>query len=125
MEEPNQQASQTFMDAVCQGGASSVVCGLCGRLHFTVGSATSLGTAEIEQYRAEANAMPDRYVECADDAIGVGEIDGKVVAWNCPCNRLRLYENFIWSHREMIVSYLRERNAKALAEAKQLSASLT
>lgn len=106
--------SNTFLDAVCDGGTPAADCELCGRTHFAAGLQSDADRSELKALRQKAAESPEKYIESSDDSIGIGHIDGKRVVWNCPCNKLTKYERFIWSHRVMILAYLKAR-ARAMA----------
>ncbi len=99
------------MDIVCDGGTPSVTCGFCGITHF------AQSEVDIESYREKAKAKPDKYLESDNDSIGLGQLDGKVFVWNCPCDRGAPYEAFIWSHRHLIARYIEARAKKQKEEA--------
>lgn len=74
---------------------------------------------EYEEYCAKVKTNPAKYREDPEnDSIAVGEFGGCTVVWGCPCNGVRKYEDFIWSHRHVIIDYLKRRAKLDLAEAK-------
>lgn len=120
----SKQASHNFMDAVCEAGTPDMTCQLCDRHCFATGSQTCLSDVEIDKYRKSSNENPHRYWECADDSLAYGVIDGKQCVYDCPCNGMARYENFIWTHRHMITRYLRKRSESIKAECEDVLASL-
>jgi hypothetical protein len=122
---PTEQASQLFMNLVCDGGTPSIDCQLCGRTHFASGPSSDEPDEEVKRLRQLATEQPSKYCESTNDSIGYGHIDGKQVAWDCPCRRLRRYEDFIWSHRALILAYLKARAAKNLQDATALNEAAT
>lgn len=107
-----------FMNAFTCCGTPVATCGFCGRTIF--GSGRDMDEGEIETLRLSAKTDPDRYVEDSQsDSIAVGEINGVLLVWGCPCNKARKYEDFIWSHRLTILDYLKRRTASDLERAQQ------
>lgn len=113
----NEQASEMFMDLVCDQGTPSADCELCGRTHFASGQGSCYDVEEIERCQRAADKEPEKWCEHHEDGISFGFIDGKQVVFDCPCNKLRRYEDFIWRHRDLIVSYLQRRGEAELKEA--------
>jgi hypothetical protein len=113
-----------FMDLVCCGGTPSADCQFCGRLHFATGPGSCEATDEIERLRALAKESPDRYCESDDDAIAIGVLDGMQVVWNCPCDTLLRYEQFIWDNRVLIAKYIKARTLAELESASGLLGDL-
>jgi len=120
-----EQASELFMDLVCQGGTPSADCQFCGRMHFASGSGSCEPDESIENLRKAAADYPDKYCESTDDAIAIGLLDGCQFVWNCPCCKIRKYEDFIWNHRELIVSYIKARAEQQVAESQAILRNLT
>jgi hypothetical protein len=81
---------------------------------------------ELEGLRAKAKENPDLYMEMGDEFTSTGDIAGSVYAVDCRCNGLRKYEDFIWSHRHMILTYLcamtKEHMTDAASELRTLTA---
>jgi hypothetical protein len=111
--------SKEFMDAVCNSGSPDGDCQLCGRRHFASGSRSDIDAGDLANYRARAQENPELYCESDDDGISFGFLDGQQVVWGCPCGRMRRYEDFIWSHREMIVTYIKARSKMERDEAQR------
>ena len=95
--------SEEFANAVGRMHQSIAVCDLCGRTHFATDPEV-LDLEEINEFKELKKQQPDRYVAW-DEWISMGVIDSKSVIPNCPCNRLRLYEDFHIHHREMFEDY--------------------
>jgi hypothetical protein len=105
--------SEMFQDVVCDSGAPSMDCELCGRTHFCTGEVSDEPDDEIERLRKLATKDPERYCEDADnDGLSFGTIEGMQAVYGCPCNKLNRYEDFIWNHRELIVKYISRRTEK-------------
>jgi hypothetical protein len=98
--------SQEFMDAICCCGVSVQTCDFCGRTHF---GGVDLSETEREAFRTEAVENPGMYIDHGEDGVGCGELDGKMVVYDCPCNKVVKYERFVWTHRYVILKYLRSR----------------
>lgn len=120
-----EQASELFMDMVCNAGAPTIDCELCGRTHFATGSQSCEDPDEIEKLRALAKKNPNGYCESDDDGISSGTLNGMQVVFDCPCHLLRKYEDFIWNERQLIVSYIKARTAKELDAASKMTQELT
>lgn len=116
-----EQASDLFMDLVCNQGTPSATCQLCGRSHFASGSGSYNSDEEIQRWRESAEKEPDKWCEVSEDGLAFGHINGIQVVYDCPCHKLRKYEDFIWSHRSLIINYIRQRTANELAEAQRMA----
>jgi len=109
--------SEDFVAVVATGGGIVADCELCGRTLFEDDElAGDWEDGELERLRERAEKDPDKCIGFADQSVSTGYIGGKYVVTNCPCNGLRHYEDFIWSHRRLIADYI-ERRAKRIAEA--------
>lgn len=101
--------SKEFKDAIVTGGSCcSILCELCGRVHYVVGTeAGDYEPGELEECETLHEKDPDKAIEW-DSSVWWGYFAGKQVVIGCPCNeeKLKPYENFIWSHRYMITQYL-------------------
>lgn len=112
--------SEYFERALTTGGSIVMDCDFCGRTHFEDSEgAGDWDDGELEGLRAKAIAQPDKYHGCNYSVCG-GDVNGKRFVIDCPCNGVRPFEDFIWSHGEMIARYLHDRslaekNAAALA----------
>lgn len=100
-------ASDIFKQAVCHSSSISVQCEFCGRNYFDSEQAGCFEEGELEELQLMAKSEPDKYID--GDFTHWGDIDGKQVVVNCCCNALRKYEDFIWSHRHIIIDYLKDR----------------
>jgi hypothetical protein len=106
--------SDEFMGALRHGSSIRATCDLCGRVCFEDDeTAGDWNDGELEGLRRLAVAEPEKYV--ALDRVWTGFICGKEAVVNCPCGKLKPYEDFIWSHRHIIARYISAR-AKAIAE---------
>jgi len=103
--------SQEFVDAVTIDQSIAADCELCGRTCFEDSEmAGDWEPGELEQYRLGVKQRPDKFV--AVPLVRVGKIAGKQVITTCPCNGLRSYEDFIWSHRHIIAKYLQSKTER-------------
>lgn len=108
--------SEYFANAIVRAGSVAIDCELCGRTHFATSREYYYDEGELEELRAKAKEEPDKYLEWADrDSIGWGHINGQQAVIDCPCNKLKDCEDWIWSHRYLIKDYLL---ARTEAEAK-------
>ena len=100
--------SEHFWDALIDAGSLVVECEFCGRLHFAHEGDYEAG--ELERLEANAKKTPDKYVEHFDrDVVSWGYLDGKQAVYNCPCESLVRWEQFIWNERDMILKYYKAR----------------
>ena len=111
--------SDMFMEAVTDAGSISINCELCGRTHFaTCDDNVDFDEGELESLRAKAAENPDKYMEDATvSMISWGYIDNQQVVHGCPCNIARRYEDWIWQHRCLITSYMKNRIRSQKREA--------
>lgn len=113
------------MGVICDCGTPAADCDLCGRSHLAAGSNSCAEEDEIERFKASAAKYPDKFIlDESNDSLSIGTFNGRQVVWGCCCNKLRPYEDFIWSHRHMIWEYLKLRAVENL-EAAQSDANLT
>jgi hypothetical protein len=119
--EPSKAFEDAFRDHI---GTSDATCELCGRHVF--GGTGTLGyeLGELEGLRAKAEKDPDRYVEVPYDGVSLGRIEGKQTVLGCPCNRLRMYEDWVWGHRRQIIEYLKKRIKERLEDAETEAESI-
>jgi hypothetical protein len=111
------EPSEEFLEAFREGSSGMVVdCEFCGRVYFATQDSGDYEEGELENLRAQAEKDPDKYIEvdCFTTRI---LIDGKGYAYGCKCNKLRRYEDWIWSNRRGIVAYLKARTEKRLKAA--------
>lgn len=107
---PDKEASNYFWDALQGGGTLVTQCGRCGRTHFCPNTDLDWEGGELEGLLAKAAEAPDKYVVDYDNhSVAVGEIDGVILPWGCPCHTAARYESFIWNERELIMKYLNKR----------------
>ena len=102
--------SDDFVEIVSNGYSIVADCGLCGRVCFENSEFADWNLGEFDDLMSKRENDPERYV--ALDRIKTGIIDGKMAVANCPCNGLRRFENFIWSHRKLIGSYVQKRTER-------------
>ena len=112
--------SEEFEHAVCLEALTVIDCQLCGRVHFACGpNHGDYEPGELDRLLAKQSKEPEKYVgDAQSDSIGWGLIDGKQAVFACPCRKLRRYEDWIWDHREIIVTYLRARTLRDLKIAR-------
>lgn len=113
-----EKPSELFMGLICNGGTPAATCQLCGREHFDL-NGEFMEEGELDSYLKKQEAKPEKYIG-HDGGICIGEIDNQQVVWDCPCNRCRRFEDFIWGHRHIIASYLRQRAELQMEAAKSL-----
>ena len=104
------EPSEMFWDAIIGAGSLVITCEFCGRTYFGTYSEGWYDKGELEDLRARAKKEPDKYIElCATDSISWGYIDGRQAVYECACNNVVKYENWIWQHRHLIAQYLMRR----------------
>lgn len=113
------EPSDLFIDAVsgCGGhGSYEMECNWCKRQHFCpenqwAWDGTEEETEGFKKYaEAEYEKNPEGVVLHYDtDSISGVLVNGINFVLCCPCNGLRRYETFIWTHRNMIRNYLKKR----------------
>ena len=104
---------EIFDDIIEDTQTAVATCELCGRVCFE--NKVLQNSNHLEKLKKDAEETPDKVVPM--DVVRTGMIDGKTVVVNCPCNGLRKYENFIWSHRHMISSYIHARTERIASAA--------
>ena len=106
-----QEPSEEFIEAFRAGiGSIRAECEFCGRECFEDDEhAGDWEDGELEKLRERAQSQPDKCV--AMDTVSLGMLDGKRFVMGCPClaDKIRPYENFIWSHRRQIAEYVHKR----------------
>jgi len=114
----DRECSPEFADAIRQGGSIVQRCGPCGRTYFVAEGDFDQG--ELEGLRLDASQDPDRYVANEFvDFISWGSFFGKEIVEGCPCGYAAHVESSLWTHRSMIVKYLRDRSVRALESTQQ------
>ena len=111
---PLDPPSQEFLHAFTHVGSITATCDFCGRTLF--GTSAHYEEGELDGLREKAKTS-EKYIEVDYDTISIVEIEGKNYPWDCPCNAVRQYENWIWAHRKEIAAYLNSRSKKELEEA--------
>lgn len=115
---PEHPPSEEFERAVLTGGSIVRDCDFCGRTHFADSrEAGDWNEGELEELRKQSEEKPDKCVAHDYDSIEYGEIAGRIAVLGCPCNSLRRYEDWIWTHRRLIAKYLPTRAEAAKREA--------
>ncbi len=111
--------SEMFEDAARAGmGTIHADCEFCGRSFIASRDAGDYDDGEYESFLEKAKAEPDRFqVWDGYDSITLVKIEGKMGVMGCPCNKLRLYEDWIWLNRGVIFKYLGERTKEKLEDA--------
>lgn len=106
--------SRMFVESLPGGGASCLFC-YCGRTHYAPGNVADSDDPDDYQ-RYLDSALDEQKTDPAgivinyeDDFVRGKDIDGKTFVVDCPCNGLRRYENWMWSHRAVFRDYLMRR----------------
>jgi hypothetical protein len=108
--------SHEFLSVVRGGGGPSIDCSMCGRVHYSIDS-PYYEEGELASYQELRAEDPDGYIETEGECVHYSAIQGQTVPDGCPCNGLRKYEDFMWSHRDLWCSYLMARKLSAQKEA--------
>lgn len=103
------EPSEYFQNAVSDCGSLVADCDFCGRTHFATYNSNDFDEGELEDLRVKAEKEPDKYIEWDCSSISQGRFNGKQVVVHCSCNKLRAYEDWIWSHRYIIMDYFENR----------------
>jgi hypothetical protein len=109
--------SEHMENAFRCGGGIRFTCH-CGRTHFEDREcAGDWDNSELEGLREAFHRDPDKTIACAY-SVTYATINGREYVLGCPCNGLRVYEDFLWNHRRGIAEYLAARavDQKAAAE---------
>jgi len=114
--------TELFERLVIDAGTPRGTCGFCGREH--IASDGHLDEGELEGFRKKSAISPQRYREHACHSVGIGELNGITWVEGCECNSAWKYENFIWSHRRLIIEYLKERTAEMAKQAGEIADGL-
>jgi hypothetical protein len=65
---------------------------------------------ELDGLNAKQKLEPNRYFpDEQSDAVSVGTFFGVPYVWNCPCDRLTRFEDFLWSNRRALLTYFETR----------------
>lgn len=120
------EPSSEFITAFCDTGSTGVDCEACGRFHFTDQEkhAGEYEEKDWQELLEKAERNPDKYFyhgAWGDDYISWGYLDGIQIVANCPCNRARRYENWIWGHRYLISTYFKSMAKKWIDDAKAVA----
>ena len=108
-------SSHEFDDAFTHAASDCVTCEHCGRTYFTRHAEKY---AELVEYaRTHKIIGSEIYTELIDDSIAYGEIGGKIYVYQCSCKSVDRYEEWVWNHKEEIVSYLKARAKKESEES--------
>ena len=111
--------SDEFLNAISTHTSSITgECDFCGRFYYSFNDGSyDYEYGEFEKYAQLAKENPDKYI-MVDGSVCDTFIDGRTYIWGCECNEVRRYEEWVWSHREILMDYLRRRTEKELKEAK-------
>lgn len=105
---------ELLMDIITQSnGTYSIQCDFCGTTWFTEDDCDYVALCEKQK------VDPTKYRLSSDDGLAFGWIDGKQVVWGCCRDKLAKYAEWIWAHRGIISSYLKQRSKQELEEAKR------
>jgi hypothetical protein len=100
----NEPPSDRFVDLIVDSGAITDVCEFCGRTFFEDDENKDWNEGEYERLKEWNSREPDKCVGV--DQIRTGILAGKRGVVGCPCNWATPYENFIWSNRQLIMSFI-------------------
>lgn len=103
--------SDMFIDSIENGGGSHEVnCGFCGRDHYAYDSDYIDEDNQKDRHAfldEEVKKNPEGVILHYDcDYVSYKELNGITFVALCPCNGLRMYENFIWADRNSIRRFL-------------------
>lgn len=114
----DKKPSQRFLDSLRGGGQSQVECG-CGRTHYAVWSdddeLPEEGGASYHAYlisEAEYHKKDNPegvIIEYEYSSIEYKDLNSQLWVYDCPCNKLAIYETFIWEDKDSIRRYLKSR----------------
>jgi hypothetical protein len=79
---------------------------------------------ELEKLLEKQKIEPEKYCS-RSRPVGIGHVDTLDVVYECPCNGLRLFENFIREESGTIAEYLRRRASKLLGHAEAVASDAT
>jgi hypothetical protein len=116
------KVSDEFFDALARHGTICGVCH-CGRVHFASWD-TGFYEGELEDLLAKAGNDPKKYIEHCDTSVDIARIDGKDFVYDCPCEELVRYEQFVWTYREEILKYLIARHENQVEDLKLFTSKL-
>jgi hypothetical protein len=112
--------TEVFWSTFSGGGTIAATC-LCGRVHFVDSGNADFDEHELEEYRKNRDAKPDRYIGHFDcDFISVADMPGGVLCYACPCGTANKYEDFLRIWRNEILEYY----GKILSAEKRQTQSL-
>jgi len=112
---PGFPASELFLDSLIGVGSPDLECGFCGRMHYCpnyYNRQDDLLSQDdfAKQVLSEHTKDPDGVILHYDYDFNFGkELNGIVFVVDCPCNGLRLYEDFIWNNHNEISEFITER----------------
>lgn len=99
--------SEEFWDAITNTGTNYAECGFCHRIHFIVSEkGFDWKEGELEELLEKSKKNPEKYIpDYEHDSISLGDLDGRQAVYNCPCNSVSRYEQFISEHKHIISEY--------------------
>lgn len=113
-------ASEEFWDCIITAGSIVIDCEFCGKTHFVTDPGLYDDEQELKELWKNEEKNPEKYKSYPDyDSISWGYLDGKQAVYMCECNKVRVYEDFFWSHRAIILNYFRKRIEENLEEAQK------
>lgn len=115
----DKKPSEMFLNSLSGGGQRSIECG-CGRMHYATlcedefveineGEDTYSDYLYREARDHQKNNPDGVIIETEYSSIGYKELNGQLWVDECPCNRLSIYEIFIWADKNSIRKYLKDR----------------
>lgn len=110
--------SKEFIASLGAGvGSPHLSCGFCGREHYCP---DSFAISEEEKTNAAYlhEVDPDGAIlHHSVDSVSGNILNGIEFVLECPCNGLRLYEDFMWNERETIIKYIKARSQRLAEES--------
>jgi hypothetical protein len=104
------KVSDEFFNALHHDGSICRDCS-CGRTHFaSYSNEGAFEPGELEGLRRKAEADPTHYIEHDCSTVTVAHLNNKEFVYECPCDGLLPYEQFIWIHRDEILEFLTARH---------------
>lgn len=110
--------SKEFINSLGAGvGSPRLACGFCGREHYCPDSP---GISDEEKTSATYlhEVDPDGVILHHNvDSVSANILNGIEFVVECPCNGLRLYEDFMWNERETIIKYIKAKSQRLAEES--------
>jgi len=114
----NKDCSEEFYDAFSAGWGSNWVTCACGRSYMT----THINNiAEEEDYlffEQMCKEKPDMYIDTYNQGVSMINL-GQDYVDGCACGNVYRYEQWIWTHRDSIMKYIKARSAKEVVKVQE------